>query len=197
METTPTPPKPRNGKRQAPRKTQARAKPACAYPTMSFLPQPPPSCPKCTFMGVVPVVSFSRTTREIIAQRFTKRIRQRILIGLQLAPYLPQGHATLFHIGRLRLQGRAGRRHQGSVIQPPVRQASRCLYQLCHCRQHLYPISTNNIHVIQRRVSKCQCPLGLIPHFYYDPLPYIYYYESSCQCPLGLIPHFYGTPSKT
>ena len=30
----------------------------------------------------------------------------------------------------------------------------------------LYPISTNNIHVIQRRVSKCQCPLGLIPHFY-------------------------------
>ena len=23
------------------------------------------------------------------------------------------------------------------------------------------------------------------------------YYENRCQCPLGLIPHFYGTPSKT
>ena len=39
---------------------------------------------------------------------------------------------------------------------------------------------------------KCQCPLGLIPHFYdviYDDLTPIY---KECQCPLGLIPHFYA-----
>ena len=44
----------------------------------------------------------------------------------------------------------------------------------------------------------CQCPLGLIPHFYRlgegentgSTLP--------CQCPLGLIPHFYhsGSPQN-
>ena len=61
----------------------------------------------------------------------------------------------------------------------------------------LYPISTSYYPLFLQSMCSCQCPLGLIPHFYYDPLPYIYYYESSCQCPLGLIPHFYGTPSKT
>ena len=37
----------------------------------------------------------------------------------------------------------------------------------------------------------CQCPLGLIPHFYKDdgrPFPK---WMIECQCPLGLIPHFY------
>ena len=36
----------------------------------------------------------------------------------------------------------------------------------------------------------CQCPLGLIPHFYEKGESYgkkILW----CQCPLGLIPHFY------
>ena len=69
----------------------------------------------------------------------------------------------------------------------------------------------------------CQCPLGLIPHFYKEGTEtYTYERDTSvnalsglylistercspiyklvihtCQCPLGLIPHFYGTPSKT
>ena len=67
----------------------------------------------------------------------------------------------------------------------------------------------------------CQCPLGLIPHFYMvlilkdivrtmgvNALSGLYLISTIsqilipilrnlCQCPLGLIPHFYGTPSKT
>ena len=71
--------------------------------------------------------------------------------------------------------------------------------------------------------GSCQCPLGLIPHFYRRALLYpwsqnhtgvnalsgLYLISTQwkilrililkfwCQCPLGLIPHFYGTPSKT
>ena len=37
----------------------------------------------------------------------------------------------------------------------------------------------------------CQCPLGLIPHFYHDHLRRWCWFYSWCQCPLGLIPHFY------
>ena len=45
--------------------------------------------------------------------------------------------------------------------------------------------------------SLCQCPLGLIPHFYDDFFDEEDESDDECQCPLGLIPHFYGTPSKT
>ena len=41
------------------------------------------------------------------------------------------------------------------------------------------------------RRKKCQCPLGLIPHFYPDYLFNKLGYGAVCQCPLGLIPHFY------
>ena len=38
----------------------------------------------------------------------------------------------------------------------------------------------------------CQCPLGLIPHFYLEEASVSKKVkESLCQCPLGLIPHFY------
>ena len=39
----------------------------------------------------------------------------------------------------------------------------------------------------------CQCPLGLISHFYnrYFAL-WVPYALRKCQCPLGLISHFYG-----
>ena len=37
----------------------------------------------------------------------------------------------------------------------------------------------------------CQCPLGLIPHFYYQSYKDEGLSETQCQCPLGLIPHFY------
>ena len=38
----------------------------------------------------------------------------------------------------------------------------------------------------------CQCPLGLIPHFYVSsPLKELENSSIMCQCPLGLIPHFY------
>ena len=38
----------------------------------------------------------------------------------------------------------------------------------------------------------CQCPLGLIPHFYSPSVVMVQGEMTLCQCPLGLIPHFYG-----
>ena len=38
----------------------------------------------------------------------------------------------------------------------------------------------------------CQCPLGLIPHFYQQLSCFRTGASAACQCPLGLIPHFYG-----
>ena len=38
---------------------------------------------------------------------------------------------------------------------------------------------------------KCQCPLGLIPHFYDKMWLDESNWKIACQCPLGLIPHFY------
>ena len=40
-------------------------------------------------------------------------------------------------------------------------------------------------------LAECQCPLGLIPHFYSVPGCPVDVTYLSCQCPLGLIPHFY------
>ena len=37
----------------------------------------------------------------------------------------------------------------------------------------------------------CQCPLGLIPHFYAIIANTVNPMTAVCQCPLGLIPHFY------
>ena len=37
----------------------------------------------------------------------------------------------------------------------------------------------------------CQCPLGLIPHFYIDVAFPAVDPSATRQCPLGLIPHFY------
>ena len=48
--------------------------------------------------------------------------------------------------------------------------------------------------VIEKLVDEylqCQCPLGLIPHFYHDIAMSEGYAAYKCQCPLGLIPHFY------
>ena len=56
----------------------------------------------------------------------------------------------------------------------------------------LYLIST---HEVTRRyieaLVKCQCPLGLIPHFYKPKEKSWKDSILTCQCPLGLIPHFY------
>ena len=38
----------------------------------------------------------------------------------------------------------------------------------------------------------CQCPLGLVPHFYVATWPEEQVTAvHGCQCPLGLVPHFY------
>ena len=43
----------------------------------------------------------------------------------------------------------------------------------------------------------CQCPHGLVPHFYDKVVSIAYMYKVMRQCPHGLVPHFYSTPSKT
>ena len=60
----------------------------------------------------------------------------------------------------------------------------------------LYLISTMSIvYITVGSALMCQCPLGLIPHFYFCT-------ERRkngfllCQCPLGLIPHFYEAEAR-
>ena len=55
----------------------------------------------------------------------------------------------------------------------------------------LYIISTWNNIVALITLNECQCPLGLIPHFYDGDYWGIKAGVAWCQCPLGLIPHFY------
>ena len=43
----------------------------------------------------------------------------------------------------------------------------------------------------------CQCPLGLITHFYGKRvLPFAINVTTGCQCPLGLITHFYKRSAR-
>ena len=93
-----------------------------------------------------------------------------------------------------------------------------CRLSCVNALSGLYLISTRKERLwnsLQRRL--CQCPLGLIPHFYWNRsipvpqvkwrvsmpsraytsfLPVMYYNgymtPDGCQCPLGLIPHFYA-----
>ena len=43
-----------------------------------------------------------------------------------------------------------------------------------------------------QEIPECQCPLGLIPHFYHNSDGFSFG-VLKCQCPHGLIPHFYLT----
>ena len=43
----------------------------------------------------------------------------------------------------------------------------------------------------RQKPPSCQCPLGLIPHFYEGYQWHNFDTAPLCQCPLGLIPHFY------
>ena len=55
----------------------------------------------------------------------------------------------------------------------------------------LYLISTEILAADPCTVMVCQCPLGLIPHFYNAREIIMSINVFVCQCPLGLIPHFY------
>ena len=54
---------------------------------------------------------------------------------------------------------------------------------------HFYMNAKPSVAMVQGEM--CQCPLGLIPHFYLTLKSFSCYFISVCQCPLGLIPHFY------
>ena len=65
---------------------------------------------------------------------------------------------------------------------------------------HLMPSRANDsflpargvLNLIHRFVVKCQCPLGLMTHFYDEVYSLICFFEDNeCQCPLGLMTHFY------
>ena len=56
----------------------------------------------------------------------------------------------------------------------------------------LYLISTRwSDAQLEAAKASCQCPLGLIPHFYLSTSIVMPMGIVECQCPLGLIPHFY------
>ena len=55
---------------------------------------------------------------------------------------------------------------------------------------HFYMNAKPSVAMVQGEM--CQCPLGLIPHFYLTLKSFSCYFISVCQCPLGLIPHFYS-----
>ena len=52
-------------------------------------------------------------------------------------------------------------------------------------------ISTGNVTIGTTLEGVCQCPLGLIPHFYWHTRSRAVPTSGVCQCPHGLIPHFY------
>ena len=47
-------------------------------------------------------------------------------------------------------------------------------------------------HVDSSTYFMCQCPLGLLPHFYMVTTIRRCQWIWWCQCPLGLLPHFYS-----
>ena len=62
----------------------------------------------------------------------------------------------------------------------------------CQCPLGLIPHFYAIDSVSELKYALCQCPLGLIPHFYVTLSIYTIV-ANACQCPLGLIPHFYTT----
>ena len=55
-----------------------------------------------------------------------------------------------------------------------------------------YLISTAQQIMLSEELSGvCQCPLGLLPHFYPGKEKIMKKFICMCQCPLGLLPHFY------
>ena len=72
------------------------------------------------------------------------------------------------------------------------------IHNLCQCPHGLVP------HFYKARSLRdkgytllCQCPHGLVPHFYVDSRLHISRpILSRCQCPHGLVPHFYEKKKK-
>ena len=62
----------------------------------------------------------------------------------------------------------------------------------CQCPLGLVPHFYNAVAmVLAILILSCQCPLGLVPHFYIVTLKLSPMMKIVCQCPLGLVPHFY------
>ena len=75
------------------------------------------------------------------------------------------------------------------------------IYPMCQCPHGLIPHFY--WHTRSRAVPTsgvCQCPHGLIPHFYEQLRSVVDWQKEVCQCPHRLIPHFYmnnnGTPDN-
>ena len=70
-------------------------------------------------------------------------------------------------------------------------------YSRCQCPLGLLPHFYKGEGVIMRKIdNRCQCPLGLLPHFYHSSMYPVVAAENVCQCPLGLLPHFYMLKSS-
>ena len=64
---------------------------------------------------------------------------------------------------------------------------------MCQCPLGLVPHFYQDLITpsLQWKVAQCQCPLGLVPHFYHQEAELLVIEDDECQCPLGLVPHFY------
>ena len=69
---------------------------------------------------------------------------------------------------------------------------------LCQCPHGLLPHFYHGNTMIRKTVHlRCQCPHGLLPHFYgLLSEDYKIAADLKCQCPHGLLPHFYGISSS-
>ena len=56
---------------------------------------------------------------------------------------------------------------------------------------------TGGNHKPAKRKNACQCPLGLMTHFYIDIANDVDKIWIGCQCPLGLMTHFYAMIANT
>ena len=71
---------------------------------------------------------------------------------------------------------------------------SRILRSVCQCPLGLLPHFYGAVCKMEcTQVDlACQCPLGLLPHFYVHYASWEFFQmKCRCQCPLGLLPHFY------
>ena len=63
----------------------------------------------------------------------------------------------------------------------------------CQCPHGLVPHFYVEMRVLEiPSTLACQCPHGLVPHFYPERMTMSFVnFSNQCQCPHGLVPHFY------
>ena len=75
---------------------------------------------------------------------------------------------------------------------PTMRSMADIIRVQCQCPHGLLPhFYREGVIMIEEERNPCQCPHGLLPHFYREGVIMIKEERNPCQCPHGLLPHFY------